>query len=209
MHPLGAIMQFNKIFPAKILIALTAALIIFVGAEAATSTAQPFAPRAAARIAAPQAADSTCQAVLSALDKNFTTPYHMYMTQTVAASQNGKPISTEMIFAGDKRYILYDGKWTVSPMSTEEMKAMSLKARQTAKNLSCHYVKDESVNGESAALFATHGESEHGKDDNQIWISKSKGVIIKQETDIDIGNGRPKTHMSVRYEYTNVQAPKM
>ncbi len=70
-------------------------------------------------------------------------------------------------------------------------------------------MKDESVNGESAALFATHGESEHGKDDNQIWISKSKGVIIKQETDIDIGNGRPKTHMSVRYEYTNVQAPKM
>jgi hypothetical protein len=114
-----------------------------------------------------------------------------------------------MVFAGDKRYILYDGKWTMSTMSTEEMKAMSLKARQTAKSLSCHYVKDESVNGESAALFATHGESEHGKDDNQIWISKSKGLIIKQETDIDIGEGRPKTHMSVRYEYTNVQAPKM
>lgn len=202
-------MRFNKIFPTKILIVSTAAVTVFFGAHAATSVAQPSLTPAGARIPAPQAADSTCQTVLSALDKNFTTPYHMYMTQTGVPLPNGKPISTEMIFAGDKRYILHDGKWTVSPMSTEEMKAASLKARQTAKNLSCHYVKDESVNGESAALFATHGESEHSKDDNQIWISKSKGVIIKQETDIDIGNGRPKTHMSVRYEYTNVQAPKM
>jgi hypothetical protein len=114
-----------------------------------------------------------------------------------------------MVYAGGKHYVLYDGKWTASEMSDSDMKAMQLKARQTAKNLSCHYVKDETVNGESAALFATHGESEHGKDDNQIWISKSKGVILKQETDIDIGAGRPKTHMSVRYDYANVQAPKM
>jgi len=131
------------------------------------------------------------------------------MTQTSAAMQNGKPISTERVYAGGKHYVLYDGKWTASEMSDSDMKAMQLKARQTAKNLSCHYVKDETVNGESAALFTTHGESEHGKDDNQIWISKSKGVILKQETDIDIGAGRPKTHMSVRYDYANVQAPKM
>jgi hypothetical protein len=184
---------------------------LVLAGHAASSSAGPVASTnyVYASSAAPQTADSTCQAVLSAQDKNFTTPYHMYMTQAAAATPDGKPMSSEMVFVGGNRYVLFGGKWTLSPATTEEMKAMSLKARQTAKNLSCHYVKDESVNGESAALFATHGESEYGKDDNQIWISKSKGLILKQETDLDRGAGRPKAHMSVRYEYTNVQAPKM
>jgi hypothetical protein len=207
---IGAIMRLNKkpvsAFPK--LFAVTVA-VLFV-AYAARSSANPSpANHAVAANAAPQTTDSTCRAVLDALDKNFTTPYHMYMTQSSAAMPNGKPVSSEMVFAGGSRYVLFNGKWTLSPMSTEEMKAASLKARQNAKILSCHYVKDESVNGETAALFATHGESEHGKDDNQIWISKSKGLILKQETDLDTGAGRPKTHMSVRYEYTNVQAPRM
>jgi hypothetical protein len=204
-------MQFNKKSATAILGMLAASIIIFFAASTGTTSAQTSSVNvhAYARNAAPQVSDSTCQVVLNALDKNLTTPYHMYMTQTSTALPNGKPISTEMVFAGGSHYVLYDGKWTVSPMSNDEMKAMQLKARQTAKNLSCHYVKDESVNGETAALFSTHGETEHSKDDNQIWISKSKGLILKQETDLDSGGGRPKTHMSVRYDYANVQAPKM
>jgi hypothetical protein len=204
-------MKFNKKSAIVILEMFAAVVAVFLFTYSAALAAPASAGSATTRGAspAPQTADATCNAVLAALDKNFTVPYHMYMTQTSAALQNGKPMSTEMVYAGGKRYVLFDGKWNVSDISDDDMKAMQLKARQTAKNLSCHYVKDETVNGESAALFATHGESEHGKDDNQIWISKSKGLIVKQETDIDIGAGRPKTHMSVRYEYTNVQAPKM
>jgi hypothetical protein len=204
-------MRFDNKSANAILKTLVAASVVFFVAFAITSSAHPNAEtnRVVARNAAPQTSDSTCNVVLAALDKNFTTPYHMYMTQTSPAIQNGKPIITEMVFVGGARYILYQGKWIASPIATDDMKAMQQKARQNAKNLSCHYVKDESVNGEAAALFATHGESEHGKDDNQIWISKSKGLILKQETDLDIGAGQPKTHMSVRYDYTNVQAPKM
>jgi hypothetical protein len=203
-------MKFNMKSAIGILRKFAAAITLFLSACSVASAIPAFTAVDRTRaIPAPQTADATCNAVLAALDKNFTVPYHVYMTQTSAAMQNGKPISTEMVYAGGKRYVLYDGKWTVSDISDDDMKAMQVKARQSAKNLSCHYVKDEMVNGETAALFATHGESEHGKDDNQIWISKSKGVILKQETDIDIGGGRPKTHMSARYEYTNVQAPKM
>ena len=204
-------MQFNKKYAIAILRTFAAAVTLFLLAYRAAPAAPVYAAIDGVRAAipAPQTADATCNVVLAALDKNLTVPYHMYMTQTGAAMPNGKPMNTEMVFAGGKRYVLYDGKWIVSDISDDDMKAMQLKARQTAKNLSCHYVKDETVNGENAALFATHGESEHGKDDNQIWISKSKGLIVKQETDIDIGAGRPKTHMSVRYEYGNVQAPKM
>nr|HEV7954404.1 hypothetical protein [Candidatus Acidoferrales bacterium] len=204
-------MQINKKSAIVILEMFAAVATVFLIASGAAPTEPAYGATAGPHTAGPtpQTADSTCSVVLAALDKNFTVPYHAYMTQTSAAMQNGKPISTEMVYAGGKHYVLYDGKWTASEMSDSDMKAMQLKARQTAKNLSCHYVKDETVNGESAALFTTHGESEHGKDDNQIWISKSKGVILKQETDIDIGAGRPKTHMSVRYDYANVQAPKM
>jgi hypothetical protein len=203
-------MKFNK-KSARVILEVFAVLTIFLLAYGVTPGSPAYAATAGAHTPDPnpQTADATCNAVLAALDKNFTVPYHMYMTETGGAMRNGKPMSTEMVNAGGKRYVLYDGKWSVSDISDDDMKAMQLKARQSAKNLSCHYVKDETVNGESAALFATHGESEHGKDDNQLWISKSKGLILKQETDIDTGAGRPKTHMSVRYEYANVQAPKM
>jgi hypothetical protein len=65
------------------------------------------------------------------------------------------------------------------------------------------------VNGESAALYSTHEESTHGKTDSQNWVSKSKGLILRQEIDIDTGGATGKSHISSRYEYSNVQAPKL
>ncbi len=133
----------------------------------------------------------------------------MYMTQTSAAVQNGKPRSSEIISVGGMRYILVDGKWAARQVSAEQSKAAVQQARENAKNGTCRYVRDEAVNGESALLIATHGQSGGATSDTQIWISKSKGLIIKQETDLDVGGGAPKSHSSARYEYTNVQAPKM
>jgi hypothetical protein len=89
------------------------------------------------------------------------------------------------------------------------MKELAQRNRKNAKNLSCHFVRDEAVNGEGAALYSTHEESEHGKSDNQIWVSKSKGLILRQETDLDTGGVNGKSHSSFRYEYSNVQAPKL
>jgi hypothetical protein len=65
------------------------------------------------------------------------------------------------------------------------------------------------VNGESAAVYSAHSESEHGKNDNQIWVSKGKGLILRQETDLDTGGANGKSHLAVRYQYGNVQAPKL
>ena len=44
------------------------------------------------------------------------------------------------------------------------------------------------------------------KPDAQTWISKSKGLPLKTEEDIDTGGG-DKRHMSIRYEYSNVRPP--
>jgi hypothetical protein len=158
-------------------------------------------------LAANPGVDSACQAVLDASEKLYTTPFHMYSTQAGALVGNGNPTKSEMISSGGTDYVLYNGKWTTS--STAERKALGQQNRNNAKNMSCHYVRDESVNGESAALYSTHEESAHGKTDSQNWVSKSKGLILRQEVDIDTGGASGKSHMSSRYEYSNVQAPKL
>ena len=70
----------------------------------------------------------------------------------------------------------------------------------------CRHVRDEMVNGEAAALYMGHSENDGVKSDAQTWISKSRGLPLKTEEDIDTGDG-DKRHMSIRYEYSNVRAP--
>jgi hypothetical protein len=80
-------MQFNKIFPTKILIGVTVALTIFFGAHAATLVAQPYTTRAGERTPAPQTSDSTCQAVLGALHKTENqSPLRWFLRATNATS---------------------------------------------------------------------------------------------------------------------------
>ena len=86
------------------------------------------------------------------------------------------------------------------------MRAQEEENWKNAKNVSCKYLRDESVKGESAAVYSTHNENEDTKEDGQVWVSKSKGLPLRQEEDVDIGYG-DKRHHSTRYEYTNVQAP--
>jgi hypothetical protein len=205
--------QFNEKKKAAVLGILTAALAIFLLAEHAAGAAgvPSKGETAEARRAANPALDSICQTIVDASDKLYTTSFHMYMTQTSPGIENGKPINSEVVFVGGpRRYVLYDGKWTGSPFSTEDLKELEERNLKNAKNESCRYLRDEPVNGESAALYTEHGQSEHGKDDSQIWISKGKGLILRMETDLDTGGGaNGKSHLSVRYEYGNVQAPKL
>jgi hypothetical protein len=54
-----------------------------------------------------------------------------------------------------------------------------------------------------------HSETPRSKNDAQIWISKSTGLILRQESDLILNRANSKIHLSVRYEYDNVQAPKL
>ena len=202
-------MPLREIREATILRALAGALGVWLLASVGTFAAdhsaiivQPKTP-----LAANPGVDSACQPVMDAGDKLFTTPYHMFGTEGGAGAGGKKPASSEMIFAGGVQYVLYNGKWSKSPISAEESKAMVERNKKTAKT-SCHYVRDESVNGESAALYSTHDITPHGTVDSQIWVSKSRGLILRQDMDIDTGGGH-KTHLSTHYEYSNVQAPKL
>ena len=89
----------------------------------------------------------------------------------------------------------------------------SEKARGTKiKNskYTCHYLRDEPVNGEPAARYSSHSEREDSdmKSDGQIWISKGRGLPLRQELEITESGDKPEVnHHSMRYEYTNVRPP--
>ena len=150
----------------------------------------------------------TCKFVFDANDKLNTTPWHMYETELQGVSKSGKPETRESIFVGGVRYIHFRGQWKRSPMTDSQMRDQELENRKNAKNQSCHFAKDDIVNGEAASVYSVHYESEDTKSDGQVWISKRSGLILRNELDIDSGGGKSGLdHYSVRYDYSNVKAP--
>ena len=198
----------KEIAVVRTLVATLGAFLVLNGGPLPTGLSPLMAHAEMAAVATP-APDAMCPAVQEANNKLFTMPFHMFSAEANAGVNYGQPTTSEMVFAGGARYILLNGQWSASPVSTQDLKDLEQRNLKNARNLSCHFVRDESLNGESVALYSTHSESAHGKDDSQIWISKSRGLILRQETDLDAGGAKGKTHLSIRYDYTNIQAPKL
>ncbi len=151
-------------------------------------------------------AQGDCKTVHDAIGKSITLPSHAYEAETDPNRTSAGATNHEIIRTGGAIYVSIGGKWKKSPMSEADTRAQEEENWKTAKNVSCKYLRDESVNGQSAAVYKTHNENEDTTEDGQVWISKSKGLPLREEQDIDVGAG-DKRHISIRYEYTNVQAP--
>jgi hypothetical protein len=147
--------------------------------------------------ARPLEAQDDCKLVLDAAIKVFDTPTHAYLTMDLS----GKPQTGESIYTGGVVYAKYDGKWS-SGGTTKEIKELAEKSRQANKT-TCQYLKDELVNGEMAAVYSVHEVSPKSTSDSKTWISKAKGLPLRSETDM----GGTKSHVSLRYEYSNVKPP--
>lgn len=147
--------------------------------------------------AKPLAAQDDCKLVLDAMTKFFDTPTHAYVTMNLS----GKPQTGESIYTGGLVYAKYDGKWSAG-MTTKQMKELTEKNWRNNKT-TCHYLKDEPVNGEMAAVYSVHEVSPRSTSDSKTWISKAKGLPLRSDTDMEGG----KSHMSTRYEYGNVKPP--
>ncbi len=153
------------------------------------------------------AADPACKFLADANTKIYSIPTHIYMTET-AAYTGGKTRTSELIYLNNKTYLEVGGKWQISPQTPAQMAATRKETEaDEEKTMTCRLVRDEAVNGEAAALYTAHQQNPDVKSDSQIWISKSKGVPLKLEMDMDVGGAAGKSHRTMRYEYTNVQAP--
>lgn len=148
------------------------------------------------------AADAACKTLFDTRFKLFSVPSHSY---TVEALPGGKTRTSEAIFTNGAIYVFVNGKWVHSRMTPQDMLKQEEENIRDSKS-TCRHVRDEMVNGEAAALYTGHSENDGVKSDAQTWISKSRGLPLKTEEDIDTGDG-DKRHMSIRYEYGNVQAP--
>jgi len=148
-----------------------------------------------------------CKVVFDADDRLTATPHHGYVTTTLQG-KGAKQVTGEDIFAGGVVYVQVRGAWRKSPMIAEQRQNQQLENRKNARNVSCHLLRNEVVNGEPAEVYSFHAETEDLKSDSLVWISKSKRLILRQEQDLDPGLG-DKSHTSTRDEYTNVSAPNI
>ena len=73
------------------------------------------------------------------------------------------------------------------------MHAVSLKMEATPYHM--YFV--DSAKGVEAEMSAV---------DTDMWISKSRGLVLKANTVMDAGTGE-KSHSSARYDYSNVKPP--
>jgi hypothetical protein len=156
-----------------------------------------------ARSFAVSVVDPVCKVVLDANHKTLETANHVY---TDNLHGNGKKVTGEMITVNGERYLLMNGKWMKSRMTVADTRAQEEENIKNAKVLSCKRTGDDTVGGEAATVYTEHTENEDTKSDGKIWISKSRGVILKEEIDLDSGDPI-KEHISLRYEYGNVKAP--
>jgi hypothetical protein len=144
--------------------------------------------------------DPACKPVYDSMDRLAGTPNHQWVAQSKAGSHD-KPTTVENITVGDARYLQMDGGWKRMPYSTaNSIKEQADQRKDRAST--CHAVRDESVDGVSASLVSVHTTAGDSASDQQVWISKSTGLPVRQVIDI---NGT--THIEVRYSYANVAAP--
>ncbi len=125
----------------------------------------------------------------------------------VAADAGGKTRTSELIYLNNTHYMLVSGKWIAGRVTPKDLENARYKADDSGASLTCRAVRDDSVNGEAATIYSIHRETVDFKTDAQVWISKSRGLPLRKEADTDLGGAAGKSHQSIRYEYTNVQAP--
>jgi len=148
---------------------------------------------------------ASCKPLLDAGAKQATTPFHGYVT-TSAGVPGGKPRQDEMVSVGGMHYFQIQGKWMGSKVDAAALAKQGEENMRTATVISCRRVRDEAVGGVSAVVYSTHMVNQGVTSDGMTWIAQGAGLTLRSESDIDTGDGA-KTHISSRYEYTNVHAP--
>ncbi len=151
-------------------------------------------------------AEDSCQPVFDALTKMTSTSNHSYTILTNPSMFGGKPTSTETIYFRDKAFMKLNGAWVTAPESPKETLARDEDNRRRGHAV-CQFIRYDSVKGEAAALYSMHSQAEHSKEDAQFWISRISGLPLRGEFDMDIGGSDGKSHLSTRYEYSDVRPP--
>jgi hypothetical protein len=152
------------------------------------------------------AQDPACKPLFDAMTHLFNTPSHQYVTQTSTAL-GGQPQESELINTGSAMYVLIDGKWHASHLSAAQLQEREEENRKSAKVTNCKVVREEAIDGVPVTVFNSHTETGFGVSDQQIWLSKSTGLPLRETIDMDLGEKTGKSHVEVRVVYVKIEAP--
>ena len=164
------------------------------------------ASMAAAFSLTPLHAADACRSIASATAKIWEIPVHLYLNQTFGA-RGLAARSSESIYVGGAIYVTVGGRWTRSRASIADLKSAQAEGKDSVAKPSCRYLRDEAVDGEAAAVYFEHHEGDGYKTDVTVWISKSRNVPLRSESDMDTGGADGKSRSAIRYDYKNVQPP--
>ena len=145
---------------------------------------------------------AACKPPSDGMLKTISTPHHAYSTET----RQGKNKASEAIMVANKTYVLYDGRWRPSPISVADMMQQEKDNVDSASAYTCRVTKSDVVGGQAATVYRVHYENSIGKFDSDVWVAKATGLVMQNEVDADMGDVG-KTHISVKYDYSNVKAP--
>ncbi len=143
--------------------------------------------------------DPSCKPLLDATAKMEQTDHHDFMTERTGDTTT----EAESIQVGDVSYIKVNGTWRESRMSPKDSAAQRKENIHDAKVFNCQYERDETINGEASAVYKTHQESDEVKADAEIWISKGRGLVLKEV----VTHPDDKMAITIRVDYANVQKP--
>ena len=160
----------------------------------------------AVSVRSPAWAADSCQPVFDALTKVVTAPSHSYTTSTSAAVNGGRATEGETVFANGQKYIRARGKWMGIPVTAQDVLEQEKEKERHGKS-SCQFLRAETVNGEAAMLYSLHREFDGVTEDGQIWVSKSMGLPLRSEEDVENQGNKAKEHRSTRFEYGNIRPP--
>jgi hypothetical protein len=154
------------------------------------------------------AADETnCKPLFEAMNRLFNTPSHQYLKQTTAKGGE-KSTDSEIINTGTAMYIMVSGKWHNSNATAAQLQQQEEQNRKNAKVTTCRVVREESVDGVAVTLFSAHTETDYGKSDEQLWVSKTSGLPVREIIDVDVGSDQGgKSRAEIRVVYSGIEAP--
>jgi len=159
----------------------------------------PFAARA-------QASSAACKPVLDAHTKEISTPHHSYQTESTSGKE-GPTRASEVIATATASYVLVDGKWTRINVTPKENLAQMQENLHDVKVYACQKQPDAVISGVPMFVYLAHSENDMAKSDTRVWVAKSTGLIHREDIDMYADEGDGKRHISIRYDYTNVQPP--
>ena len=144
--------------------------------------------------------------MLDASTKEISTPHHAYQTESNPANP-AQTRTGEIIATATGSYILYQGKWTKIRITPQDNLAQMQENLKNTKVYQCQRQPDATIAGVAMVVYTAHSENEMAKSDARLWVAKSTGLIYREDTDLDTGDAGGKRHISMRYDYTNVQPP--